>query len=485
MKELVAIINSMSGEEKMAFYAFAKAKNKRSDVKNIKLFQLLDKGVTTGLAKRLYGEENQNALYALTKRLRDSLIDFTAAHGLETESDAEMEILKKLLASRIFFEKGLYKLSFKTLKKAQNVAQELELYALLNEIYHTLLQYAHKDDHIDLPQLITEYEKNLKNHLGEAHLMTAYASIKSDLQKSQNDVELFIEKHLNKYEIKLDASFGYKSLFTLMNIAAEAAGIKTDYYSALHFMDAAYHIVNYKKELASRHLYYHIAILNLMSMTYFRNKDFEKAQEFLDLMHIEMQRENGKYRSVFIESYEKLSGLVEIYTGLLPQAIERLESVTKPSPETALALIMAHFQNNNFVACTKIMNSLSHSDDYYEKRAGFNWVIKRNIIELLILIERNQPDLVESRMRRFNKKYRKRLLDKKEHRVLTYIKLLRKYYDAPHDVTTSTFSNTVEKSFDWIGTEREDIFVMTFYAWLKAKIQSRPLYEVTLELKPL
>ena len=85
-------------------------------------------------------------------------------------------------------------------------------------------------------------------------------------------------------------------------------------------------------------------------------------------------------------------------------------------------------------------------------------------------------------MRSFNKKYRKRLLDKKETRVLAYLKLLRKYYDAPHEVTSDKFFNTVERSFDWIGKEREDIFVMTFYAWLKAKMQSRSLYEVTLEL---
>ncbi|MGJ8683877.1 MAG: hypothetical protein ACSHWW_04600 [Nonlabens sp.] len=482
MKELIAIISSMNGEERLAFHAFAKAKNRRSDVKNITLFHLLEKGVTTGLAEKIYGKENHNALYALTKRLRDSLIDFTTSHSLETESDEEMQILKSLLASRIFFEKGLYKLGFKTLKKALQKAQYLELYALLNEIYHTLLQYAHKDESIELPLIIQDYQENLKNHLAEAHLITAYASIKADLQHTSQDVEEVIARHLKVNDIKLDSSFGYKSLYTLMTIAADAAGIKTDYYSASHFMEEAYRIVSAKKDLASRHLYYHIAILNLMSMTHFRNKDFKKASVFLDIMKAQLEQEKGKHKKTFEESYIKLRSLVAIYTGKLNDGITQLDHIKNPSPESQLAAIMAHFQKEDYLKCSSIMRDLSHSNDFYEKRAGFIWVIKRNIIEILILIERNQPDLVESRMRSFNKKYKKRLLDKNEIRVLAYLKLLRKYYDAPHEVTTEAFFNTVEKSFNWIGVEREDIFVMTFYAWLKAKMQSRPLYEITLEL---
>ncbi|MBF4984951.1 hypothetical protein FNJ87_11600, partial [Nonlabens mediterrranea] len=175
MKELMLLINTMTSEERLAFYAFAKARNRRSDVKNIKLFQLIENGVTTNLANRLYGKENQNALYALTKRLRDNLIDFTASHGLETESDEEMQLLKSLLASRIFFEKGLHELGFKILKKAIQKARKLELYALLNEMYHTLLQHAHKNPSVQLDLVVEEYQSNLKNQLAEAVIKCASA----------------------------------------------------------------------------------------------------------------------------------------------------------------------------------------------------------------------------------------------------------------------------------------------------------------------
>ena len=40
----------------------------------------------------------------------------------------------------------------------------------------------------------------------------------------------------------------------------------------------------------------------------------------------------------------------------------------------------------------------------------------------------------------------------------------------------------MEQSFEWIGPEREDIFVMSFYAWLKSKMEKKLLYKTTLDL---
>jgi hypothetical protein len=37
-------------------------------------------------------------------------------------------------------------------------------------------------------------------------------------------------------------------------------------------------------------------------------------------------------------------------------------------------------------------------------------------------------------------------------------------------------------SFNWIEAQQEDIFVMSFSAWLKSKMENKPLYETTLKL---
>jgi hypothetical protein len=65
---------------------------------------------------------------------------------------------------------------------------------------------------------------------------------------------------------------------------------------------------------------------------------------------------------------------------------------------------------------------------------------------------------------------------------MTYLKLITYYYKHPETITSSTFLNKVETSFNWVEAEQEDIFVMSFFAWLKSKMENQPLYETTLQL---
>ena len=53
MNDLMALINSLNRDEVAAFLAFAKAKNQRTDVKNIKLFQFLQQGARRDLDRKI------------------------------------------------------------------------------------------------------------------------------------------------------------------------------------------------------------------------------------------------------------------------------------------------------------------------------------------------------------------------------------------------------------------------------------------------
>ena len=105
MNSLSSLISTLSTDDKKKFLFVLKQKNKRNDVKNIRLFQLLatDKDITN-IDQVLYGKPSKGAYHALSKRLYDALIDFIATKGFEEESSIEMDALKLVLASRIFFK---------------------------------------------------------------------------------------------------------------------------------------------------------------------------------------------------------------------------------------------------------------------------------------------------------------------------------------------------------------------------------------------
>jgi len=170
------------------------------------------------------------------------------------------------------------------------------------------------------------------------------------------------------------------------------------------------------------------------------------------------------------------------FTGDFKKAIKLLKSHTGDSLDITLILIMCLFQQNKFEDAYQVYKKLHHSDVWYEKKIDWVWVIKKNIIEILLLTELDKMDLVIIRLDSFKKRFGKQLKEIGEIRALTFIDLVSTYYENPKEAITEEFKTRVQASFEWVGKEREDIFIMSFYAWLKSKMEETDLYSTTLTL---
>ncbi len=483
MNGIKEIIDILTTEDRNEFLLFLHKKNRRGDTKNQKLFKLIASETTQELDVMLYGKKSKNALHALSSRLQNSLIEFIATKSFQGESSDELEIFKLIVAARILFEHKKNKIAFKTLEKAKRQALELELYAILTEIYHTKIQYAHLNKKITLTKTIDASKSNLKFFAQEQQLNMVYATIKRDLKNPDVvSIEQLITSAFGEFDIQLDANLSYKALFQLLNISATASRLQSNFYDSLPFMTQLYAIVSEKKHQVDKHLFYHIEILNLMAIASFRNKNFKACQVFTDKMEQEMAKQQGKYYNRFTEKWYLNKGLLLNYTNQAKAAIVLLHHHEKQSLDIDLTLVMCYFQQQNFKNSYDIIKNFNHSDAWYEKKNGWIWVVKKCIIEILVLIELDKLDLVLSRLKSFNSRYSKKLKTVGEMRVLKFMKLVTIYYEAPKEVTSTKFKNTVQNSFKWIGSEKEDIFIMSFYAWLKSKMEASNLYETTLNL---
>ena len=483
MNGIIAILSTLTTDEKQEFVLQLRRKNRRTDTKNEKLFKLIDAGKTQDLDIQLYGKPARNSFHALCKRLQDSLIDFVASKSFAGETSEELEILKLLLASRIFFEKKLIKLAFKTLEKAERMAIPLDLYSILNEIYHTKIQYAHLNADWFLEEIIETSKKNMKLFQQDFHLNRAYAVIKSRLKNTEHSsVSDIIQSTFSEFHIEVSDALTYKSLFQLMELTAAAAKEQSNFYAISPFMLELYDIVDKKGSLKNKHRFYHLSILNLLAITQFRNKKFTSSMRFASEMELEMQKENNSYFKRFAEKLATLKALNYNYTGEHEKALALLMDFKSDSLDLKLLIAMCLFQQDHFSEAYQIIKNLKHSDMWYEKKMGWVWVVKKNLIEILVLTELDKLDLVLVRLQQFKRKFSKLLQNKGEERVLTFVKLISRYYENPKQVTTEVFKDEVENSFEWIGKEQEDIFVMSFYAWLKSKMEQENLYKITLEL---
>lgn len=490
MNSVSGIINTLSSSEIDEFIFFLKRKNKRHDTKNIQLFQLLK----TDDKNEITAHENKPALYALRKRLHQNLIEFIANKRFESDTSEERDILKLLIASRVFFEQEQYKTAFKVLSKAEEKALKIERFNLLNEIYHTHIQYAYLDKKTPFSQLTEKYQSNQRKFLQEEQLNLAYASLRIALSKIKEGAEVFdfqetIRNTIAQYDISLKEILTFKSLYQILFIANEYAALRNNYYEIERFFQKSYDFIVSRKELTDKHLFYHIQIVYFMANMLFRNKRFDESKLYLDKMEAEMRKQDGIYFQQFCNQLVLLRSLNENYSGNFVQAIALLEdTLAKNGSEIAevsdlkLGLAVFSFQQHNFKKVQQILKEFHHSDAWYEKKQGMEWAIKKNLMEILLHAELDNDDYALSRTTSFKRRYKKYLIQVKEERVLVFLSLVEKYLQAPDYFKSGAFKNQLEKSFQWKSHQEEDIFVMSFYAWLKAKIEKKNIYEVTLEL---
>jgi len=349
MHTLNAIIATFSESEIREFELFLGNKNRRGDVKNIRLLRSISQKEPADIARRLYKTVSKNAYHALCKRVQDAAIDFVATKSFASEASEEMDILKLLLASRVFFEYKAYKIGFKVLAKAETKALKLDIYAILNEIYYTKIQYAHHHKKLVLSDLISEAQTNQKLFRQEQELNMAYATIKAALrQKEHKDINSIITTAFSRFNIEIHDTLTYKSLYKLMHITAEQARLQGNYYTISSYMMEIYGRIKAKKNEIPKHRFYHIEILYLMAFTSFRNKAFEMSMDFVEQMEFEMYQDKRRFYKRFLEKLVIIKSLNLNYTGDYKQAIKLLQVLEEDSLEAQLSLVMCHFQQENY-----------------------------------------------------------------------------------------------------------------------------------------
>lgn len=491
MHVISTIIQTLTEEEKRSFLNLLRQKNKRTDTKNIELFKLLN--TTTEIKDAdilIYGKKSKGAFHALCKRLHDSLIDFIASKSFESETSEEMDILKLLLASRIFFEHKQPIIALKTINKAEHKAKAYDLYSILQEIYYTKVQYAHYNKKQSLQELIINLQYNRKLLQQEENLNLLYATIRHTPPKNTKDLSTFLKKTLEQFDISITQGLTFRSLFKILGSLNKTAHIQRKHLEILPFVEYIYQQINTKESLAEKHLFYHIQILYFVSNVYFRSKNFKTSKHYLNLMREQMKKQEGKHYKTFYPQYILLNTLNNNYTGNSIEAIKLLETFDYKKHkdqityilDLKLSLIVFYFQQNEFNKAYTIFKEFYHSDIWYTQKTGIIWVLKKSLIEILLLIELEHVDLVSSRLESFRKKHLLYLKKHSETKIIEFLKLVSSFHKDPEVVNSKSYQTTVKHSLMNIQPKEEDIFEISFYAWLKAKTDKVNLYETTLQL---
>jgi hypothetical protein len=492
MNPLSELTGLLTTTDKRLFKQFLQRKNKRSDVKNLELLNLIETDDISGIDKLYDSAKNKDAYHALRKRLQDNLLLFLSQKTFESSHSDAYEALRLLVVGRFLLENDIVKIAFKCLDKAERLAAHLEQFNLLNELLLLKLQYAHQQGAEELEALTSRFLQNQSQMQREAKLNLAYAFLRQQLQEIHLEgkiinLKALMETTIEKYQISAEDLMTYKSIYQILFIANEYAAIQQNYGLIEHYIDRASRYLQGEANKKQPYLFHHISILYFLANFHLRRSDFAKSTAQLEKM-MELMATDSRYHTLFYLRYRLLSALTLYFTGFAEDAISQLRKSLSGTKQASKAEDIEDLRLclTMFLALRKDRGSLkqlallTRTDAWYEKKMGMLWTIRKNLMEILVQAEFSNIELAMSRLSSFRRRYKKYLLSTSEERVLAYLKLVEKYLTKPDLVFETTYQKAVLDLLS--GKENNDIFSSSFIAWLIARWEKKTAYEVVLTL---
>jgi len=495
---LNAIISTFTKVDASEFSVFINRQKLKANRKDLELFQLLYRQpelAKQSFLSKLYPDGNKVAYHALRKKLMKHLTDFIYFKQLREDDTAETQVSAYISLSRFLLDRGIIKEAWKNLKKAEQLAVSAELFALANQISRLQLEMPLALLKQDVDEILERKNTYLKLAIEDDRADTAYKIIQHHLQQAKSrvdapDLRTIIESTLRDFQLDQAMSRRPSIVYKVMSIARGAAKSEKDYY---HFEPLAmqlYDNITLSTASGERDKVFIARIQYIIAHTLFRNKKFSKAQDYLKLLRQQLRGvSKAEYVRLLPRSIQ-LYAATRFFSGYINEAIRIVDAAfldkMKMKPEDALNLILNqaiyHFYNEDYKQAANLFRQFSHSNMWYVKVAGVEWVIKKDLLDVFIHFELGNYDIASNRIRAILRQ--KQLFDAwpQLNRVKTFLQLINQIVDDPEVASSPDFYDAVEEAFDWIPIEQEDLHASVYYAWMKSKIVGQPAYKVLLEL---
>lgn len=492
MDDIQQIIHSFADIEQKEFRQFIQRnrfKNSRVDLDLFNLFTAEKEYGKDEIITALYGKKiDRNAYHSVRKRLVKHLNDFIYLKQIDNDESLASEISKNLILVRHLFNHNLDKLAWKHLKKSEKLANKSELNQQLQLIYELQIEnYDPKRVEGTLKDLVRKRREIAELAQEDQNLKIIGSFVKQELDKvkieaQDLDLERILDLLLNTFEMK-DSLFRRPKLrYNFVLIARGIILANKEFYSFEEYV-----IDNYNKIDASGYFdgrpTHRLNILYIISHTLYRNKKFTEAIDYLAEMNVYLQQVGKGVFNRFNVKYYLLLSACENFRGNLDSSIEILEELNtfkfvnrEDELNAQLNLSIYYFQKEAYKKANQTLIKMGHTDNWYEKNMGVEWRIKKNLIEVIYQFELERTEIALDRILSLERIHKALFETAKYKRVAVFLNLIKRIIKNPLIVDSDEFLERVEASFDWVEIEQEDLQAMSYYAWLKAKMNKQKFY---------
>jgi tetratricopeptide (TPR) repeat protein len=227
----------------------------------------------------------------------------------------------------------------------------------------------------------------------------------------------------------------------------------------------------------------------MVAHSLFRNRKFKEAEKHLAKMESYIHLNAAVYKA-WVGKFYALKSVLLSFTGRNKEAIEEMETLLKNKANAMdnkdrlnveLSLAFFYFNEGQFGKANKILLYMTHSDNWYAKKMGTEWVMRKEMIRAIIQYELGNEDIAIRIILSLQNKYKFLFKKPMYKKAEWYLEVLVKYMQNPYGISYKEFiENNFIDSFV-IPTKEEESKSLAFYSWIKAKLTNRNYYQVMLE----
>jgi hypothetical protein len=487
----------------------------RQDLRLLDLLLQSKEYCSEELIRKLYPEEpNPVAYYALRKRLLRYLTDYLLLRQRQNDATAATSVRGQLTLAQYLFGAGVPRLAWSLLRKAEKLAQDNEQYEPLNAVYNLQIQYANSPYADPLDAIIVRRHRNKKAADEEERAGIADSLLRQRLRQARQHgrgtvpVDELLRNILVEYDLQEAFARSPSLLCRLMSIARNAMLVRGDFATFAPYIERCYKLMERRHGFAPAHRGYQLRLLYMLAHALYRSRRFQESVAYLEQGQAVLAAAPGRQ---FAETGPRFTFLLAANYAFLRRnrdSISILEEALKAKPPllptdqltARLQLSFHYFAEGNFQKANHTLISLDRTDHWLEQNLGLEWLLNHNIGEMLIQLELGNLEQALVRLRAVERRLHEQFpattaspdvttpeagptpLGGPYTSVLSFLGFVREIIDDPTVARTPTFAARVARIPAFLSGEREDLQVISFFAWLKARVLGRPYQEVLLQL---
>lgn len=487
MHYLEEVITSLDEGDHREFQFFIQRNRQKKHRKDLTLFELLAAGETDNTILKEALAVNNNAYHTLRKRLYKHLSEFIILKSADQDVTAAGRVNATHTMAKYLFQKGLHDPGWKLLLKAEKYGLQYELFDLLNTIYLLQIEYCHLQEDIALAEVIVRYEQNSDRLKQSEKILVLQAVLKERVlaakrQGQEVSFEDILMETLTDFKMKRLSMESPKILFALMSTFRQWVVVSKEFHAFEPMVERSLLSLTHKENH-----YYMVQLIMMLAHAKYRTKKFQESMDCLEVLETHLELTPVHFQKSVLIKVNQLKAANLIFLNGLSESIGLLEALIKQKlPERIRGNVITnlgiyHFYQQDYKRSMQLLNAYDHTDTWYKNHLGIEWLLKRDLMAVLLFNDAGQKDLAESRIRSIERKYIGLFSQKRYQRVARFLTLIRRIVYEEEVLNLQDLEKQVQVSWEWVPREEEDLQAMIFYAWLRSKITRQTFYQCLVE----